>query len=813
MKKILTVLVAILLAVPVALHAERDDAIRITGRVVDEHENPLPWAVVAVENSMIGTTTQSDGSFTLNLRKQGNYTITASFMGYGKASQIIAVVDNAQLLFTLHPQAIMGEEVVITSTRADSRMPIAQTTMDAEELEAQKNGFDIPYLLQLLPSVVSVSEGGTGLGNTSFRIRGTDMSRINVTVNGIPLNDPESQSVFWVNMPDFANSVDNVQVQRGVGTSTQGAGAFGATVNFQTTTLTPEPFASAEVMGGSFNTLKTSFKAGTGLINDRFSFETRYSKILSDGYIRGGWSDHQSLFFTGAWHTEKSLLRMNFIRGEQHTGITWEGTPGYMLQVDRRYNPAGYMGDDSEGNPLFYPNESDNYNQNHYHLIFSHQLNRSLWINATGFLITGDGYYEQYKRNRKLKEYGLEPFEVDGTTISKVDMIRNKGLDNHFYGGLLSLNYQHKSLKTQVGGGWNQYKNNHFGKVVWTEMNLGIPNDYEWYRNVGDKQDLNLFAKATYDLMKNLSLFGDVQLRTITHLLDGIDDDLQPLVQNHSWTFFNPKGGLYYTIAPGHDAFFSVATAHREPSRTDLKDAQKDEDDHTPLAERLLDYELGYTYRSQFFSLGLNLYYMDYKNQLVLTGELSESGYALTTNVDRSYRRGVELSGSALFTRWLRWDANLTLSQNHIQDYVHYVQQYDADWNDLGQKSYALGQTDISFSPSIVASSQLSIEPVKDFSLALVSKYVGKQFLDNSSDQTRMLDPYFVNDFKIGYRFKVQHTQAINVQLFVNNLFNTQYIANGWVWYAEFEDGSQYREDGFFPQAGINFMGRIALEF
>ena len=786
----------------------------ITGKVLDEHKQPLIGAVITIQNTLLGTSTQIDGTYRLGLRKTGRYILTASFLGYGDVTKEVTVDNDTQVDFWLTPEAIMSEEVVVTSTRASSRMPIAQTTINAEELEKRKSGFDIPYLLEMTPSVVAVSEGGTGVGNSSFRIRGTDISRINVTVNGIPLNDPESQSVFWVNMPDFANSVDNIQVQRGVGTSSQGAGAFGATVNFQTSTLAPEPFALGEVMAGSFNTLKTSVKAGTGLVNNLFSFETRYSKVKSDGYIDRGWSDHESLFITGALHTEKSLLRVNLIHGVQHTGITWEGTPSYMLEDNRRYNPAGYMGDDENGIAQFYPNESDNYLQNHYHLIYSRQLVQSLSLNVTGFWIAGEGYYEQYKQGRKLVEYGIPTFDVNGETIKKVDMIREKCLDNNFYGATFSLNYNKKKLNSTLGGGWNQYKNAHFGNVLWTSININIPNKYEWYRNTGDKQDMNIFLKSTYQAASNLSLFGDLQLRTISYKMGGFDDDLQSLTQKHDWTFFNPKGGLLYKINHNQEAFFSVAVAHREPSRADIKDAMKFGGNNTPKPEQLIDYELGYKLKTQSFALDANLYYMDYRDQLVLTGKLSDSGYPLMTNVDNSYRMGIEISSGLIITSWLKWDANITLSENKIKDFVEYVDLYDASWNFVGQKRYELGNTNISFSPPIVAASQISIEPIKNLSLAFTSKYIGSQYIDNTSNDTRMLDAYFVNNLRVGYKLKVKGTKGVNFRILANNIFNNSYIANGWVWRAEFNDGSpEYREDGFFPQAGINFMGLISVEF
>jgi len=374
-----------LLATLQAFPKETEGKLSISGRVTDADGKPLTGAYVVIENTKLGTSTGRDGTYILTLRKGGIYRLTASFVGFATEVAEVEVMGDAIVNFTLSQESYLAEEVVVSATRASSKMPIAQTTLGAEQIAELKKGFDIPYLLEMLPSVVATSEGGTGVGNTSFRIRGTDMSRINVTVNGIPLNDPESQAVFWVNMPDFANSVDNVQVQRGVGTSTQGAGAFGATVNFQTITLNPQPFVSSEVLAGSFNTFQASVKAGTGMIKDMFSFETRYSRITSDGYIDRGWSDQQSLFFTGARHAVKSLLRFNIIHGIQHTGITWEGTPGYMLQDDRRYNPAGYMGTDENDMPKFYPNESDNYRQTHFQLLYSYQLSQNLSFNLAGF--------------------------------------------------------------------------------------------------------------------------------------------------------------------------------------------------------------------------------------------------------------------------------------------------------------------------------------------------------------------------------------------------------------------------------------------
>jgi iron complex outermembrane receptor protein len=815
MKKILFLLFCTQLALfTIASPTETEGVIRITGKVLDTDGNPLVGAVVIVENSLLGASTSVNGSYTLNLRRQGEYSVTASFMGFAKETVTITITDDVVLDFTLDQQSIMGEEVVVSATRASNKMPIAKTTLNANDLEERNTGADIPYLLETIPSVVAVSESGTGIGNTSFRIRGTDVSRINVTVNGIPLNDPESQGVYWVNMPDFANSVDNIQVQRGVGTSTQGAGAFGASVNFQTRTFNPTPFAATELQYGSFNTQKIAVKAGSGLLNEKFSFETRFTKLTSDGYIERGCSDHQSLFATGAWHSTNSILRFNFIHGDQHTGITWEGTPSHMLETNRRYNPAGLIRVDEQGKEHFYDNESDNYIQNHYHLIFSHSVNPNLSLNIATFLITGNGYYEQYKGDKKLSSYGLDPIEIGDTTITNTDLVRQKWLDNYLLGTTYAIEYRANRLTTTFGGGFNHYNNDHFGNLLWTSINAGIPKGYEWYRNNGIKNDFNIYSKSTYEVIENLTLFADLQYRTIGYELSGFDDDLASLDQEHSWKFFNPKAGLFYQISPAQEVFASVGVAHREPSRADIKDAMKWGNDQTPKEERLVDYEVGYSFKSQLFALGVNLYYMDYTDQLVLTGKLSDVGYPLMTNVEKSYRAGVEITAALMPIDWLRWDANLALSKNRILDFVEYVDIYNSDWDLVGQLVKDPADTDISFSPSMVASSIFSVQPTDDLNVVLTSKYVSSQYIDNTSSKERKLDAYFVNNLKVGYSLDLKGTKAINFQLIVNNLLNEQYIANGWVYRAVFNDGSpEYREDGFFPQAGINLMGRVVLEF
>lgn len=797
------------------LFANTNESFQIKGRVIDENGSPLAGASVVLENSMYGSTTDSYGKFEVSRVRAGSYKLSVTFIGYEKKIFDINVDKDLTLEIELKPSSIMGEEIVVNATRATNKMPIAQTSISKEDIRKSNTGFDVPYLLELIPSVVATSESGTGIGNTAIRIRGTDMSRINVTVNGIPLNDPESQGVYWVDLPDFASSVDNIQVQRGVGTSTNGAAAFGASLNFQTSTLTPEPFTKVDLLTGSFGTWKTSAIVGTGLMKNGFSFEGRYSQLRSDGYIDRGNSDHRSMFLTGAWHTSKSLLRFNFIRGEEHTGITWTGTPGNVVDTNRTYNPEGIY-TDVNGNIRYYKDQKDNYTQTHYQLMYSRQLSSWLSLSAALHLTKGAGYYEEYKDGTKFSKYGIADPIIGGVTFSNTDLVRQKWLDNDFYGATLSLNYRQGIVDATFGGGWNRYDGDHFGRILWSEINAGIPKNFEWYNNNGVKTDYNIFGKSTFQVTEQLNVYTDLQYRSISYELKGPDDDLANLDQSHEWNFFNPKFGSVFKITNNQEVFASFGVGNREPSRADIKDAMKYGSKSTPKSERLYDYEVGYSFKQPIFALNFNLYYMDYRDQLVLTGKLSDVGYPLMTNVANSYRAGVEVNAGIKPLNWLRWNVNTTFSQNRIKKFVEYIDVYDnsTDWNPLAQKKTKLGDTPISFSPSIVGSSQLSINPVKPFTLSLITKYVGEQYYDNTGSSERKLDGYLVNNLILDYSMKLKGLKSFNLQFTINNILNNLYIANAWVYRAQFANGDpEYREDGFFPQAGRNFMLKLGVEF
>jgi len=567
-------------------------------------------------------------------------------------------------------------------------------------------------------------------------------------------------------------------------------------------------------MSGSFGTWKTSAMVGTGLIHKGFSFEGRYSQLKSDGYIDRGNSDHRSMFLTGAWHTSKSLLRFNFIHGEEHTGITWTGTPGYMLDSIRTYNPEGIY-TDAAGKTHCYKEHKDNYTQTHYQLMFSHQLSNSLNLSTAIYWTRGAGYYEEYKDNKKFSKYGLNPPIYGTDTIKKTDFITQKWMDNDFYGATLSLNYRKGAVDAAFGGGWNRYDGDHFGKILWSEVNAGTSKNHEWYNNNGLKSDYNVFGKSTFQMTSQLNIFGDFQFRSISYELSGPDDDLASLDQSHKWNFFNPKFGSVFKISSSQEIFASFAVGHREPSRADLKDAMKYGSNNTPRSERLFDYELGYSFKQSIFVVGLNLYYMDYMDQLVLSGKLSDVGYPLMTNVDKSYRSGVEFTSGVKPNSWLQWNMNATLSKNRIEGFIEYVDILDpTSWDVVDQQEKYLGKTPISFSPSLVGSSQIIFTPIKNFNLSIISKYVGEQYYDNTGNSSRRLDNYLVNNFKVDYSFKTKSIKAISIQIFVNNFLNLKYEANAWVYRYKFTgDNSEYRDDGFFPQAGTNFMVKLGVDF
>ncbi len=786
---------------------------RLSGRVVDENNNPLVGASVQLVHTFKGAFTNEDGYYQIKGLKAGAYSLQVSFVGYADYQVDIQVNTDVVHDIKLSPTSVMGEEIVVSAVRANAKTPMTTSTISKAKLKEENGAVDLPLILGSMPSVVSTSESGGGIGNTAFRIRGVDPSRINVTLNGIPLNDAESQTVFWVDLPDLASSISSLQVQRGVGSSTNGAGAFGGTVSIQTHTASPEPYGNIDVTYGSFNTQKFNVATGSGLVHNKFSFDVRYSKLLSDGYVDHSGSDHTSLQLSGAWLTEKSVLRANFIMGEEHTDISWNGVPSYMLNIDRKFNPSGLY-TDANGLSHRYNKEQDNYFQNHYQLIYSLQVAPNLKFNAAAHLTVGRGYYEEFKDDAKYSKYGLGAQLVGGSVQKKSDFITQKWLNNQFYGATYSFNYKPGVFEVVLGGGANRYDGDHFGRLKWVERNENIPNNYEWYFNNSIKDDFNSFMKVQVYATDNLSFYGDLQYRYIYYKMKGPDSDIAELWQTTRWDFWNPKVGISYSL-DGLNAYASVAVANREPARSDLKDASKSGGGVKPKSEKLVDYEMGVGYTSKVVTVHSTLFYMDYKDQLVNTGKLNDVGYPLMTNVASSYRTGVEFDAAFSPYSWVNISGNISLSRNKINDFVEYVDLVDnpSDWNAMPQVVNRLGKTNISFSPEVVAGGAVMVQPTKSIRFTFMGKHVGKQYIDNTSSNLRKVNGYKVFDSRLEYRFGLDKS-TVTIMFMANNVFNAKYIVNGWVYRSQFADGSaDYIEDGYFPQAGRNYALRLSVNF
>ncbi|MDR2010330.1 MAG: TonB-dependent receptor [Bacteroidales bacterium] len=785
----------------------------ITGKVVDEKGEPLTGASVVLKEYLTGATTGISGEFSINTRL-GKSTVIISFIGHESWEKELNITEGVNNLgsIALKPRAYISEEIIVKATRADDFSPVAHSTITSGELQKRNVTQDIPYLLELTPSLVATSEAGTGIGATSFRIRGTDPSRINITVNGIPLNDAESQVVFWNNMPGFACSVSSMQITRGVGTSTNGSAAFGASLNMFTTSLSNNPYAEVSLMGGSFGTHKEDINVGTGILKNGFSFDLRFSNLKSDGYVENGYSDHKSLMISGAWRNNKNIVRTNIIYGKQKTGITWEGCPKDSVDTNPVYNPAGEYYDEN-GVRRIYRDQSDNYTQTHYQLFYSRIINHKLDLNVSLYYTRGNGYYEEFKSNRKLVNYGLPAvISPNGSdTISVMNLIQQKLMDNDYYGGTFSLNYNTSKINLSGGGAISQYDGDHFGEIIWMQYAGENFKNLEWYRNNGLKTDMNIFAKINYEVFKNFHLYGDLQYRHIEYKMKGDDSDLIILDQQHKFDFFNPKAGIFYSINNKMKTYVSFATAHREPTRTNFKDAKGDPD-KTPLAETLFDYELGYIYQSPRFSASVNFYYMDYIDQLVPTGEKSSVGYDIMTNVPHSYRAGVEIMAGVKPFKRLSIDANLTLSRNKIKNFTSWETFYDDNWNFVEYTPNELGETDLAYSPNIISSGIISYEIFNGFNISLISKYVGAQYFDNTSNENRKLDAYWVNNLQLDYSFSTKIIKEIQLKFQINNLFNVKYSNNAYGWYY-YVGSTEVTESFYFPQAGINYMGGIVFKF
>ena len=794
--------------------------VTLKGTVKNETGERLIGANLSLSNSFNGTSTDVNGAFLFKNLKGGNYQLIISYMGYEKLTKEVKVTDNQTLDIVLKQDNILTEEILVSATRAKEKTPVAFVMVDKSAIESQNMGQDIPYLLGLTPSFVATSDAGTGVGYTNFRIRGTDLNRINVTVNGIPMNDAESHGTWWVDVPDLASSTDNIQVQRGVGTSTNGAAAFGATINLQTTTINKDAFAEYSSSAGSFGTMKNSVGVGTGLLKGKFTFDARLSKVSSDGYIDRASSDLKSFFVSGGYFTTNTILKLNVFSGLETTYQAWNGVPSVRLNNDmegmQRYadhylytqkQVDEMVNSDSRTYNLYtYENQVDHYQQNHYQLLFSHQLNELFSFNASLFYTGGKGYYEEYKNDQKLADYLITAPIYGNDTVQLSDLVRRKWLDNDFYGMTFSMAQKKETSEFTLGGGYNIYDGNHFGKVIWARNAGNSEINHEWYRATGLKKDFNVYAKYNYELTKDLNLFVDFQYRKIDYSIGGINDDLRDLKQTHNFEFFNPKVGIFYQIDGQQNLYVNFARANREPNRDNYVDASPK--GKQPTFETLNDFELGYKYNSHRFALGVNAYYMMYQNQLILTGQINDVGAPIMTNVADSYRAGLELMAGLKLIEKLKWDVNVTFSRNKIKNFSEFID----DWDKKLQVETKLGTTDLAFSPELIANSQLSWMAVKGLTVSLQSYSVSKQYIDNSSSNDRKLNGYLLNNLKVTYRVQQKMAKEMNLHLLVNNLFDTQYENNAWV-YSYIYGGERFAMDGYFPQAGLHFLAGIDIKF
>ena len=717
----------------------------------------------------------------------------------------------------------LKEEVIVRGTRASENAPFAFSTVDKPSIQKQNFGQDMPFLLNWTPSVVTTSDAGAGVGYTGIRIRGSDATRINVTINGIPFNDSESQGVYWVDVPDIATSAQNIQIQRGVGTSSNGAGAFGASINLQTNSLQDKPYADVINAFGSFNTWRHTIGAGTGKMDNKFSFDVRASVINSDGYIDRATSDLQSYYASGGYYGDKTIVKAIVFGGKEITYQSWYGVPESRLNGDvdaMQETAATEVWTTDETNNLLnsnsrtfnhyaYKNQVDNYGQNHYQLHISHRFIPELTGNLSLHTTLGKGYYEEFKNDASFSKYGIADAMIGVETVTSSDLVRRRWLDNRFYGLTYSLQYEKNKLASVLGGGWNRYDGDHFGEVIWAKVATTVPQDYQYYFNNGLKTDFNIYWKNSFQVLPVLNLFADLQLRTIDYQASGIENSLASFNFNKQYSFFNPKTGVTFQPNKNIQAYASFAVANREPVRDDFVDAAAGK---TPKPETLRDVEAGIRTKGNRFAINVNGYFMDYKNQLVLTGALNDVGASIRTNVAKSYRAGVEFEGRYAVTNQLTWTANLTLSRNKIKNFTEVLYDYGDNFDLYNEVKNNYAKTDISFSPNVIAGSSFGYRLGKGIEASLLTKFVGKQYMDNTSNSQRQIDSYLINDIRLVYSVSPKGMREIALSLLLNNIFDVEYESNGYT-YGFLGGATTYRQNYYYPQAGRNFMAMLALRF
>ena len=678
----------------------------------------------------------------------------------------------------------------VRSVRASENSPFALSNLNKSSIQQLNYGQDLPFVMQNTPSVVVNSDAGNGVGYTGIKIRGTDGTRINVTLNGIPYNDAESMITYFVDLPDFSSSLNSVQIQRGVGSSTNGSSAFGASINLATNDYHPEKYLILQSSAGSFNTLKNTLQIGTGLLNNHFTIDGRVSNISSDGYMDRAKSNLKSFYVSSTYWGDQSSLRLNIFSGWEKTYQAWYGVPEEMLATQRTYNPAGMEKMDAP-----YNNQTDNYQQTHYQLFYNKTINKNLQWNTAVFLTRGKGYYEEYKGAALLSDY------ISTTTItSSMDLVRRKWLDNHFYGQIASLVYEEGREKFTFGGAWNTYDGLHYGRLPYLSTK-GISPDFNYYNNNAIKNDANSYIKWNHQFTDALSSFVDVQYRNVVHNMYGFDHN-PDLTVKRTFDFVNPKAGLYYKTNQA-SYYASIAIAHKEPNRDDFEAAIKEQ----PKQEVLTDLEIGFKNKLGNLQWGANLYYMSYKDQLVLTGKINDIGAYTRTNVPKSFRSGIELDESWKINSFLTSAGNITFSRNKIDAFVEYIDDYDNG----GQLTFNHKNTDITLSPNLTATHQLNIKLNKNWEVNLTSKQVSKQYLDNTQNEARILKAYFLQDINTSYKLFEKPKWNAQLQLYVNNIFDKKYEPNGFT-YSYLYESTITTSNNYYPMAGRNYWISLKID-
>ena len=772
----------------------------ITGKVTEQNKQPVEAATISIEKNganIANAITADDGSFTIKgITRAGDYRLRVEHIGMQQKAVAISIKEKlTETSVEVQTFSYFLDPLELKSLRAADKAPFAKINLGKDYITQNNVGQDLPFLLNQTPSVVVNSDAGNGIGYTGIRIRGSDATRINVTLNGIPYNDAESQGTYFVDLPDISSSVNSIQVQRGIGTSSNGAGAFGASINLSTNEFNDNAYGEMNNSYGSFNSWKNTVKVGSGLINGHFTVDARLSRVSSDGYIDRAATDLKSLYFSTAYVSEKTTLRFNFISGKEKTYQAWNGVPQDSLIPNRTYNSSG---SDKPGEP--YNNETDNYIQDHYQLFFNHSLNSRLSFNTGLFLSKGRGYYEQYKADQSYNDYGL-PNPIFGTdTLTSTDLVRQLWLDNNYYGQIFSLQYKTKADKATFGGGWTRYEGNHFGKIIWAQNET--PKDFEYYRLKALKTDYNLFAKWQRTITHNVDVYADLQFRHVDYNMNGFRYN-PTIVVNRQFNFVNPKAGVTWNYK-GYQAFLSYARGNKEPNRDDFEAGKTQQPKH----ETLHDFEAGIEKKYSRFSWGATAYYMLYKNQLILTGQINDVGAYTRVNVPNSYRAGIELQAKASITNWFNATANLTFSQNKLKTSDEYLDDYDNG----GQVKINHSNTDISFSPSIIGGGTLSFIPVKNLEISFMEKYVGRQYLDNTQDKSRSLNSYFVQDARVNYKLPNKLFSQLTLFVAAYNIFDKKYEPNGYT-FSYIYGGQKTTENFYFPMAGTNFMAGVNVRF